>query len=114
MNDDDRKPIKDGRSIETRNMDELVMELREIDGIHKVDSNLETAVGLTFDLSDLDRETAWEGSDIPEAATTLLFEARFIPTGFGREHNSAQDERLPTMWYETVESVASRVGDVDE
>lgn len=111
---DDRKPIKDGRSVEARNMDELVMQLREIDGIRKVDSDPGTAIGLTFDFSDLDRETAWEGSDIPEAAATLLFEARFVPTGFGREHNSLQDEHLPTIWYETVESVAARAGDSDE
>jgi hypothetical protein len=114
MSDDDgedRKPIRDGRSVEARNMDELVMRLREIDGIYSVSSDLERAVGLTFDLSDLDRETAWEGSDIPEAAATLLFEARFVPTGFGREHNQAQDEHLPVIWFETVESVAGRAED---
>jgi hypothetical protein len=109
--DEDRKPIRDGRSVEARNMDKLVMRLREVDGIHGVSSDLERAVGLTFDLSDLDRETAWEGSDIPEAAATILFEARFVPTGFGREHNRAQDEHLPTIWFETVESVAGRVED---
>lgn len=70
--DEDRQPIRDGRTVEARNMDELVIKLREIEGVHSVDSNLETAVGLTFDLSDLDRETAWEGSDIPEAAATML------------------------------------------
>lgn len=112
--DEDRKPIPDNRSVEARNMDELVMALREVDGIHSVTSDLERAVGLTFDLSDLDRETAWEGSDIPETAASLLFEARFVPTGFGREHNQAQDEHLPTIWFENVESVASRAGGVDE
>jgi hypothetical protein len=109
--DEDRKPIRDGRSVEARNMDRLVMRLREIDGIHSVDSDLERAVGLTFNLSDLDRETAWEWSDIPEAAATLLFERRFVPTGFGREHNRAQNEFLPIIWFETVESVAGRVED---
>lgn len=108
MTDNDRKPIRDGRSPEARNMDELVMALREVEGIHSVDSDLESAVGLTFDLSDLDRETAWEGSDIPEAAATLLFKARFVPTSFGREHNPVQDEYLPTIWFETAESVAER------
>lgn len=116
MTDDseDRKPIRDGRSVEARNMDELVMALREVDDIHSVSSDLERAVGLTFDLSDLDRETAWEGLDIPEAAATLLFEARFVPTGFGREHNRTQDEYLPIIWFETVESVASRAGGINE
>jgi hypothetical protein len=112
--DEDRKPIRDGRSVEARNMDELVMRLREVDGIYSVDSDLERAVGLTFSLSDIDRETAWEGSDIPEAAATLLFEARFVPTGFGREHDQAQGEHLPLIWFETVESVASRAGDDGE
>jgi len=111
IDDDDQEPIRDNRSVETRNMDELVMELRDVDGIHSVDSDPGRAVGLTFDLSDLDRETAWEGSDIPEAAATLLFEARFVPRGFGREHNQAQDEYLPTIWFETIESVAGRVED---
>lgn len=105
---DDRKPIRDGRSPEARNMDELVMELREIDGILRVESDLERAVGLKFDLSEIDRETAWEGSDIPEAAAALLFEARFVPTQFGREDNPV---RLPTIWFETVESVAARRGE---
>jgi hypothetical protein len=114
MTDDDRKPIKDGRSPEARNMDELVMALREVDGVHRVNSDLETAVGLTFDLSDLDRETAWEGSDIPEAAAALLFEARFVPTHFGREHSRAQDEYLPTIWFETVESVAARAEEAEQ
>ena len=95
-------------------MDELVMALRYIDGIHKVESDLDQAVGLTFDLSDLDRETSWEGSDIPEAAVTLLFKSRFVPTSFGREHNSAQDEFLPKIWFETVETVAARAGDRNE
>ena len=89
-------------------MDELVMELREIEGIHAVDSDLKERAGLTFELSDMDRETAWEGSDIPEAAATLLFEARFVPTHFGRLHTGLQDENLPTIWFETVETVAGR------
>ena len=109
---DDRQPIKDGRSPEARNMDELVMALREVGGVHRADSDLERAVGLTFNLSDLDHRTAWEGSDIPEAATALLFEARFVPTSFGRNHNSAQDEYLPTIWFETVETVAARTEEV--
>ena len=112
--DEDRQPIRDGRSVEARNMDELVMALREIDFIYSVDSDRERAIGLTFDLSKLDQETAWEGSDIPETAATLLFEARFVPTSFGREHNWAKDAHLPTIWFETVESVASRAGGVDE
>lgn len=112
--DEDRQPIRDGRSVEAWNIDELVMALRDIDGIYGVTSDLERAVGLVFDLSDLDRETAWEGSDIPETAATLLFEARFVPTGFGQEYNQLQEEHLPTIWFETVESVASRAGDVNE
>jgi len=110
---DDQKPIRDGRSPEARNMDELVMALRNIEGVHSVDSDLERAVGLTFDLSHLDRETAWEDSAVPEAAATLLFEARFVPTGFGRDHTTAQDERLPTIWFETAESVAARAEEDD-
>lgn len=112
--DEDRQPIRDGRSVEARNMDELVMALREIDFIYSVDSDRERAIGLTFDLSKFDQETAREGSDIPEAAATLLFEARFVPTSFGREYNQAKDAHLPTIWFETVESVASRAGDINE
>lgn len=108
MSDDDRKPIKDNRSPEARNMDELVMQLREIDGIHRVRSGHEYSVGLQFDLSDLDRKTAWEASDIPDEAKVLLFEHRLVPICFGREHNNAQDEYLPTIWFEAVERVASR------
>lgn len=111
MSDIEKTPIRDGRSPEARNMDELVMELREIDGIHRVDSGLEQSVGLTFDLSDLDRETAWEGSDIPESASSLLFEARFVPVGFGMEHDSTQDVFLPCIWFETIETVAARRDD---
>lgn len=109
MTDDrDRKPIRDGRSPEARNMDELVIALRDVDGVYRVESGGEHAVWLIFELSDLDRKTAWEGSDIPEAAATLLFTARFVPTSFGREYNSAQDEFLPRIWFETVERVAAR------
>ncbi len=110
---DDRKPVRDGRSPEARNLDDLVAVLRDVEGVHSVGSDRQRAVGLTFGLSDLDRETAWEDSAIPEAAAALLFEARFVPTGFGREHDSAQDEWLPTIWFETVESVAARAEEND-
>lgn len=114
--DDDRewKKIPNNRSIEARNMDELVMALRDIDGVHKVESAPEKALTLIFDLSKLDVETAWEATNIPEEATTLLHKARFIATGFGRDYNKAQDEQLPVIWYETAESVAARAGDNDE
>ena len=52
--DRDRVPIRDNRSVETRNMDELVMELREIEGVHAVDSDLkerELASHSTFPIS---------------------------------------------------------------
>jgi hypothetical protein len=105
---DDRKPIRDGRGPETRNVDDLVMALRDVEGIRRVRSGHKRTVSLTFDLSDLDRETAWEGSDIPPTAAMLLLENRFVPTGFGREHNSAQDEYLPVIRFEAAESVAGR------
>lgn len=105
---DDRKPIRDGRSPETRNLDDLVMALRDVDGVHRVTSGHKRTVTLRFDLSDLDRETAWEGSDIPPTAAMLLLENRFVPTGFGREHNSAQDEYLPLIRFEAAENVAGR------
>jgi len=104
---DDRKPIRDGRNPETRNLDDLVMALRDVDGIRRVMSGHKRTVSLTFNLSELDRETAWEGSDIPPTAAMLL-ENRFVPTGFGREHNSAQDEYLPVIQFEAAESVAGR------
>lgn len=110
---DDRKPIRDGRSPETRNLDALVMELREIEGIRRVQSGHKRTVSLTFDLSDLDRETAWEGSDIPPKAAILLLENRFVPTSFGREHNRSQDEHLPVVRFEAAESVAGRVEEND-
>ena len=114
--DDDRewKTIPDNRSIEARNMDELVMALREVEEIHSVDSAPEKALVLKFDLDEIDRQTAWEATNIPEEAATLLHEARYVATGFGRDYNKAQDERLPVIWYETAESVAARAGDNDE
>lgn len=38
-----------------------------------------------------------------------LLENWFVPTGFGREHNSTQDEYLPVIRFEAAESVAGRV-----
>ena len=115
MND---RPIEDDRSVDTKDLDSLTADLREIEGVYHATSNSAGAadwLSVTLDANWEARDTA-EGYDVPDRVLAKCAANRWGMVGINAQWNSTEDRYNPVCTFRPVEWIVGLVdaGDASE
>lgn len=105
----ERVPIKDNRTVETKSLDQLAHELRQVEGVYHATSDSAGAanwLSVTLD-ADWDGEETIEGYDIPDEVLGKTTRNRWTLVGIDAKHVSSKDQFCPTLTFRPVEWVAA-------
>ena len=108
--DTERTPIKDNRTVETKSLDQLAHELRQVEGVYHATSDSAGAANwLSVTLNaDWDGEETVEGYDIPDAVLAKTTRNRWTLVGIDAKYVSSKDQYCPALTFRPVELVAAR------